>query len=299
MKIDSFLKIGHSHTICQDYILSGTDPCPYIILSDGCSGSKDSDIGSRILCHTALTYLKDNQSRLDKLDGEQMGLKIILDSAGIKNNFHTKHDSLDATLTIIYYYKNNFWIYMFGDGVVYWKSPREYYYHARICFKPNIPAYLRYKIYDFERYQKEHVVSFIDTTRGEVVHNHDPFVPYTDVLHKDDIETLIITSDGIESFMYDEQVLYKTMYNKLYKRLNNWNVQENLHEIIKDIKEEIFEDSKSFGFGYKEIMKDICQFKNTNGIFLKRRVKKLMRNYLKQGFVNDDDLAIGCFHTGE
>ena len=58
MKIDSFLKIGHSHEQCQDYILTGTDPCPYIILADGCSGAEDSDIGARLLCHTALKYLK-------------------------------------------------------------------------------------------------------------------------------------------------------------------------------------------------------------------------------------------------
>lgn len=43
--------IGSSHTVCQDYARAGSDRA---LLSDGCSGSPDTDIGARLLVTAAL-----------------------------------------------------------------------------------------------------------------------------------------------------------------------------------------------------------------------------------------------------
>lgn len=55
--VDSFLRTATIKEICQDYILSGTDPFPYVIISDGCSSSKKSDVGARLLCYIARKYI--------------------------------------------------------------------------------------------------------------------------------------------------------------------------------------------------------------------------------------------------
>ena len=44
---DSYFKIGKTHLICQDYALHSEG---HISLSDGCSSSPNTDIGSRLLC---------------------------------------------------------------------------------------------------------------------------------------------------------------------------------------------------------------------------------------------------------
>jgi hypothetical protein len=43
--------IGSSHTVCQDYARAGAE---LAVLSDGCSGSPDTDIGARLLVSAAL-----------------------------------------------------------------------------------------------------------------------------------------------------------------------------------------------------------------------------------------------------
>ena len=61
INVDSFLKKGKQHFICEDYIINSDDrdTMPYIILSDGCSSSENTDIGSRVLVRSALNILDE------------------------------------------------------------------------------------------------------------------------------------------------------------------------------------------------------------------------------------------------
>jgi serine/threonine protein phosphatase PrpC len=294
MKIDSFLKIGHSHEQCQDYILTGSDPCPYIILADGCSQAKDSDIGARLLCHTALKYLKKNQSRLDRLDPpEKVGQDIIVDAAfALKVHFNTRIDCLDATLIFAYKFKKYYHIYMYGDGVVLRVNHDDNINFTRAHYKPNAPGYLRYRIDGYEKYQNSHVVKLTDTHVG--VHSYDSMEPWHHIIHEDDVKTLLIASDGIESFIYNDQVIYKTLYNALRHVVLNDSPRGSITEMPKIIEDTLNPEIKELD--WYDVVGEMIYFKNTNGVFLKRRVKKVMKNYLKKGFINDDDLSMGCFY---
>lgn len=57
---DAFFTIGKTHTVCQDYahagFIPGTDQA-YAIVSDGCSGSPDTDFGSRFMVTAAIQVL--------------------------------------------------------------------------------------------------------------------------------------------------------------------------------------------------------------------------------------------------
>ena len=59
MNEDCYFEIGHSHTICEDYALTGkiNENLSYAIVCDGCSASDTVDLGARILAHTAREYL--------------------------------------------------------------------------------------------------------------------------------------------------------------------------------------------------------------------------------------------------
>jgi serine/threonine protein phosphatase PrpC len=293
MNIDTFLKIGHSHEICQDYILSGFDPFPYIIIADGCSGSADSDIGARILCHTALRFLKEHQSSMTTVTEDYVAQRIILDAAVTKAKFYTSFDSLDATLIIAVKVNGIYKIYMFGDGVVYWITPEDYDEYCQIYYKPNAPGYLRYRINDYQKYMDANVVQFVKTRNHEHVYT-DSMRPHYFEIHEDDIKFLMVASDGVESFVYKEEVLYKAKYLALK------NVMKKLHpnqiETLSDQVRALESLPLTKQVDFIDVCKDMLHFKNINGVFLKRRVKKVLKEYLKLGLINDDDLSIGCFH---
>ena len=53
LQIDSYFTNGKVNKVCQDYVIHGETPVPYVILCDGCSSSKFTDVGARILAHSA------------------------------------------------------------------------------------------------------------------------------------------------------------------------------------------------------------------------------------------------------
>ena len=70
MNADSAFRMGSTHAVCQDYAVASawtaaahTDgaappPRPYIILSDGCSSTPDTDVGARLLVKAAEPLLR-------------------------------------------------------------------------------------------------------------------------------------------------------------------------------------------------------------------------------------------------
>ena len=132
------------------------------------------------------------------------------------------------------------------------------------------------------------VVKLTDSHFG--LNSYDPMKPWHHIIHEGDIKTLLVASDGVESFMYNEQVMYKTLYNELFRTIKEYkklSVELVMPDIITpEIKE----------LNWENVVGEMIDFKNTNGVFLKRRVKKVIKNYLKEGFINDDDLSIGCFY---
>ena len=297
MNIDSFLKIGHSHTMCQDYILTGDDPCPYIILADGCSQSKDSDIGARILCHSALNFLKRNWERLEEITVHELGRDVIVHSEIISEHFNVRNQDLDATLIVAFKWNGVYKVFMYGDGVIYWIKPDDTIQYYNITFKPNAPAYLRYQIDGREDYVKNGIKMFIETVNGDQETFFGPLIPYHVIIPENAVKTLMIASDGVSSLIYKEEVLYKSLYLEMLSdiKLYNSSIHRNQNKpfipparINQGVKE----------LNFKTVCSSMTDFKLTKGAFVSRRAKKTLKEYLQQGFVNDDDLSIGCFFEG-
>src|SRR5215203_3069967 len=72
MNADSAFQMGSNHAVCQDYAVAGACAAtahvdgalaprgPYVILSDGCSSSPDTDTGARLLVKAAERLLRDS-----------------------------------------------------------------------------------------------------------------------------------------------------------------------------------------------------------------------------------------------
>jgi len=276
INIDTFIEIGASHDICQDYVISGTEPFPYVIVSDGCSSSKDTDVGARLLALSArnfLTHPKDyfiNYFNNETCNGDylddmysKMGLCIINNAFTIANIMSLGIECLDATLILSFVIDNKVYVYMYGDGNIIIKNNDEIRY-INANFPSSAPFYLSYylnpsrmKLY-FDSFEDIKIIRDIGIEDLEFTETWNCVTP---IAYKFDVHnksTCIIGSDGLESFISKG--------------------------IVKDT---------------NKLIQPMMEFKNFNGKFIKRRFKRFLLNMRKEEVSHFDDISVGGFHFKE
>lgn len=259
MNIDNFVEIGNQHKVCEDYVISGSDPVPYNILADGCSSSYNTEMGARLLCHLAKQYLKYRNDELHDLDYDNMGSWIIHNAEMTARQLGLNLSCLDATLIIAYHIDNILKVYIYGDGAVVgqtWSGNTEI---TSVQFEGNAPFYLsyllddfRFDLYDQAKYTKTLTCEYEDrsTLIDKIAYDHEVILSFNTGVYP----TILICSDGIESFL-----------------------DGTIHVPPRDI------------------IYNILDFKTTKGEFLKRRLNKYMKNLSKINVGHYDDLAVGAF----
>ncbi|MCF8019875.1 MAG: protein phosphatase 2C domain-containing protein [Vallitaleaceae bacterium] len=263
INIDTFLKIGDSHKVCEDYVIQGSTPFPYIILSDGCSSSDNTEMGARILCHLAKQYLTYRGDNLYGLDYHKLGQWVIHNAELTARQLGLKVSSLDATLIVSYEIDSVVYVHMYGDGVVVAKDRDGGIGVDFIEFTNNAPYYLTYLLDDFRDHiyhtnKNSKSLNAINpngrTSNIELAYDHKVILKYETM----SCPTIFICSDGIQSF------------------------------IKKD-------PSQRDIFPVEAIVPDMMAFKNTKGEFLKRRLKRALKTLNNDGIVHYDDLSIGAY----
>lgn len=264
INIDSFTKMGFSHNLFEDSVLTGELPFPYIIVCDGCSGSKDTHLGSHILAKAAEIELKNNSSINNKFSEATIyRAKSMAESIGLDVR------SLDATLLISYIKDNKVYVWMTGDGCLYYKE-KNIENTLSISYFNNTPYYLSYSLNDrfLEAYENKIKESNI-TEPKTITHfkNNEKSKeskPYTKALtfifDLEDLAYLILSTDGIESF------------NNKNEQLKN---EEERH--------------------FNHIDSEMHSIKNLQGEFIKRRLNRIIKDQNKDDIVNKDDLGIAGF----
>lgn len=277
--IDSFMAIGNSHEVCEDYIYHSFQVDPYMIRSDGCSSSKNTDVGARVLVHSARNILNRFIHRTGiPIEADVLGDMIAHEAEETIRKLGLNTSALDATLIIAYRLKDKIIINVFGDGNVILKKKDGTTKIYNYQYAKNMPYYLSYYV-DVGR-QNQYCREMFDTDVGGkclVTTRHllyeDPeklddfrvvaedFVNIpTFILPIEDYEMIGIASDGIESF---------------------------------------FDPHSSLRTGYKEVLEELTAFKGTVGEFLKRRCKRAIKNYKKEGIEHYDDVSIGVMLLGD
>jgi len=259
MNIDTFLEIGSQHKICEDYIVAGNDPVPYIIISDGCSTSDNTEMGSRILSHLAKQFLKYNADELHDIDYWKLGSWVIHNAEQTARHLGLSRSCLTATLIVAYYLDGNLRIMMYGDGSFVTVGSMGSIEITSIEYESNAPYYLVYLIDQFRHdlYSERGPVKKIKTTYGD-------------------------SSITEENVAYDNPSIF--------------NINMNLNPLVLPMSDGI--DSFLHGGDRQtteQIMPLFVDFKNTKGEFLKRRLNKQMKSFAKSGIHHFDDLSIGAF----
>lgn len=216
---------GDNHKYCQDYALSGNS-CGmfYTVLSDGCSGAKDTDIGSRVLCRVAKEQLLSSLNFNFKERGifEKIAQEAYNKIHGNQGLGFTRKEALaalSATL-LFFFYDEETDLYccgIGGDGSVVLKNRTEKY-----CFSfeyPNNTPF--YPIY-YLSLPEENIKSLCDSLRitfrvfdennkeKEVIHNllnNDFNTMFSDIMKNRDnpVNSITLFSDGINAIQSNNE----------------------------------------------------------------------------------------------
>lgn len=279
VQIDGIFLIGKSHKVCEDYMIHGEKPLPHIIISDGCSSSKDTDVGSRLLGLAAKqTLLRFHKEGCLFTEDEELstpervaarrqayidfGVEAIQRARFSGATLGVDRTTIDATLMVAFIHKGKIFSYTYGDGYKY-EVNQDYEIFTEYHFTNGAPFYLSYWI-DRERkngYIEQKLKEKNCLTIRQILGSQESVdsVPYDEVLYSthpiDKVSLFMIASDGAEQVM---------------------NVQKQK-------------------MPPEAIMKKFAAFKQVTGKFLQRRVSAELRSLDKKGFHNHDDLAVGCF----
>lgn len=148
MHADSFFTRGKAHAVCQDYARSGKTPSkmgvdegsrPFAIVSDGCSGSPDTDFGSRLLTMATVEGID--------IMGDGLASKAdwLIWHALDKLPQNLQRQSLDATLLAAYARDDgSVQVIACGDGVIAARKRDTQEIEVIEIDCQNAPSYLSY-----------------------------------------------------------------------------------------------------------------------------------------------------------
>jgi hypothetical protein len=117
MHSDSAFRIGKTHSVCQDYALSyvGLDGAEAIaVVSDGCSGAPDTDIGARLIARACVKQLRG--FTLFDTTAEALADCTMWRADAWRQRLELEATACEATCLAIASRGNLLKAYLYGDG---------------------------------------------------------------------------------------------------------------------------------------------------------------------------------------
>ncbi len=230
LNVDAHFVIGGLHIRqnkpCQDHANSGvTEDAAFIVVSDGCSTGGHTDIGARIITSASGVALKE-QITNNHHNFQPDSIKERIKELSFNAQALLGLDKKDLQATCLYALVNaqGGLIHVLGDGMVILKYRDENIVFRSFNWQGNMPYYPSYIGVDMEQFITTHrnieeankslVIreSFVlpdtePTTTEHLVPLEEAIKGY--VLHFDramleELDSIILCSDGVESFRSDE-----------------------------------------------------------------------------------------------
>lgn len=284
---DSYYEIGAGHMFCQDYathgklILEGKE-YHYAVVSDGCSGSKDSDIGARIMARAfyhAIRYaflLRDEYKDENIFENVKSRLLGSINPE-ILNTLNTTLEAFDATVIGTVYDVSADTIYTFGwgDGNVYYRYKDSMPVESKsklqgfltsISYVKNAPFYLSY-LKDAQREQN------YETRFGKM---------YADIIQHLILDThsvaLINDAKSYQKFFFEKFEKASTMLTSVSvfsDGVDTYHKTDDVNTVMPK----------------HNVFNQLTQYKTTHGEFVKRRMLMLKKFCNKDGWQHFDDVS--------
>jgi len=276
---DQAIVTGYSHTVCQDFSRSGVSDQgqPFVVLADGCSGSPHTDTGARLLVHSLSNWLRSLD--VDVLRVEEYIHRIVKTS--VRESLVTGQSLLnlpkgccDATVLVVLTVGEQFYAYVYGDGVVALHSKERGlvvheinyvggptgnsfpFYPIYMVDEPRLIAYQ--SLMENHGIEKVYNTHFEGSEESNIIRCSNPDMASVFHGHINETNWVAISSDGVQSFTrpvgdYGQREVIPTM----------------------------------------EVMTRLCQFKNFNGPFVQRRLNRFLKDTERDGWRHEDDLSLG------
>ena len=255
MYFDKFSEIGSSHKENEDFAVVGDEEHPFIIVSDGCSGSENTSTGSRLLSLCAAKFFKEFNLGCF-LNANDIGDITIKLASSVVDLLRLKQECLDATLLVAYPYDNFMSVIIWGDGSVLYKHKNRGPEFLRVEYGAETPYYLSYQLNleNDNRYKDLAKEGRITKLEIDCEGNFptSAILPTQLSILKEELEYVILLTDGMSSFI-----------NK-----NNKPVDQNM------------------------INDNIIAFKRLNGQFIGRRMNRMMKDFKREGITHYDDFTV-------
>lgn len=254
---DYYYTIGVTHQVCEDYATQGEVPTPFMVLSDGCSASENTDVGARILT-LATKHIIENATQWP-LDYLSFGKLLISNALKIVDQMQHAHSVLDATVMLAFLQEDNIMVYVYGDGCLLFKDHEDNIGTIEIVFTHNAPFYLTYwcnqkRLFEYAKCE-ENPLLLIDSVNGQSEPKSFK-TQLTFCFPLDKFKMVAIASDGAAQCFDIHQKTKVPLYN---------------------------------------IATDFLAFQNLNDKFVKHHTENTLKHYAKQGIYPADDLSIGVF----
>jgi len=265
MNTDHIFQIGKTHTICEDFALSGkVNEVPFAIICDGCSASPDSDFGARLLAFAA-------RSLITKESISNIGVEAIsLAGQAMSTSWALHAQTMDATLLVAKIQDGQVAAALYGDGVFYHRETNGLETMIHVAFEmqdgeeiKSAPSYLSYflnpfRMNDYSATNTRRIVSYV-TLNPELQENpitrQESLPAFSTTIMNHTVkegDVIGLCSDGINTF----------------RRPNG--------ELIP----------------WVEVAKEFFRYKTTEGVFVNRRINAFKRSCLKDNITHSDDISV-------
>jgi hypothetical protein len=168
---------------------------------------------------------------------------------------------LDATAMLAFPYHGIMHVYTYGDGYIITKNQEGILNYRQLSYEHNMPYYLSYWM---DQARRE---AYLEKNRGGKA--------VLTIREYDD------TGESISQVNYDTPAIFSFEAETC-----------TLLTLASDGAKSFFRIHEQEGIPVKDVLEQFVAYKTTKGAFVKRRVKRLLKEYAKQDIYPTDDVAV-------
>lgn len=277
LNTNAYYEIGSSHRVCEDYALSGIhEDMAYAIVSDGCSSSKDSDVGARILSHIAkgvLIYLKSRDIIGTPSFLDIFRELVVRKSLEVKQSLGLSVNVFDATLLASVVYNDKAICLGWGDGLIIFVTEDRQIIAHEVNFTTGAPYYISYEMSPSkkEAYQQQY-------GDGKIIVSNYIISP-----------DMKVTSQNSELDLKYDCSVYKEAFASAFKFIAI--SSDGLSTYQDDPKYDQPEGEDKTEYKAENIIPLVTAYKSTAGEFVVRRMQRMKNDLEKNHIIHFDDVS--------
>jgi hypothetical protein len=273
LNADCSFHIGKTHHVCEDYAFANVDKesdTAIAIVSDGCSSSKNTDFGSRLLTRAAAVERFSINDQLLPINE----LCVIRTASAWLQKLGLSDEALDATLLCILASEAGCSVRVFGDGVVVAVKRSGLVDVYNYEYPSGMPFYLSY--YLNEDRLKQYL--YHSNSAERVVTSYDNWGEMRQLTHLENDARLLSTYLVFPSRAFSQVFVMSDGVHSFQRKTEAGRIEP---------------------IDFREVVKQLIAIKNCGGVFVKRRCNRFLGSFCTEnGWTHNDDLSVAAVHFG-